>query len=77
MSLTKKAKAEMKLVTLEEAVELIKDTLMKKYNNPKIVERLSRAPGTLYNMRSDGRLTRYGTPKLALFDVNELLELCG
>jgi len=70
-------KQNLKLVTLDEAVQLIRETLMKKYNNPKIVERMSKAPRTLYNLRSKGLLTKHGTGGLALFDVDEILELCG
>jgi len=63
------------LINLDQAIELIRHALMEKYKNPTIVERLTYSPGTLYNLRSQGKLTKHKGRGLALFDKHEILKL--
>jgi hypothetical protein len=67
----------LKLITIDQAVDLIKETLMAKFANEKIVEQKSYSKGSLYNLRSKGKLTAYGDIRCALVDEEEILELCG
>lgn len=66
------------LVTVERAMELIREELSKRYSDASVVERKSYSKGTLYNLRSLGKLTKYGDSKCALFDPEEVIrKLCG
>lgn len=72
-----KPKENLKLVTIEQAVLLMRQKLKEIYEDDLIVERMALSKRTLYNLRSLGKLTAYGKPGCALLDVDEVLGLCG
>lgn len=63
------------LITIDEAVETIKVFLMKRYNNPKIVEQCSLSKGTIYNKTYEGKLHTWRKGKYALVSKAEVLRL--
>lgn len=61
-------------VTVDQAVKAIRSRLREKYNNEAIVEKKSYKKRSLYNLRSQKRLTSYGDKNCALFDLDEILK---
>lgn len=65
------------LCTVDDAVIKLKQRLMERFQDENIVARLAKAKGTLYNMISEKRIHRYGTPSCALIDIEELFKICS
>lgn len=65
------------LITIDQAVEAIKDELRRRFNNEEIVERCALAKGTIYNKISKREIHRWGTRKAALVSRAEILKLVG
>jgi hypothetical protein len=69
------AKEPVDLITMDEAVTVIKEYLMNRYNNPTVVERCAYSKGTLYNKTSSGELNRWRKGKYCLVSKAEVLKL--
>lgn len=66
------------LITIDQAVELIKETLLQKYKNKEIAERMTLAKGTIYNLISKKYLRRHGAARCVLLEKDEIIaKLCG
>ena len=69
----------LELVTIDQALELMRKHLMEKYQNQEIVDRLMISKGTLYNKISQKKIINYGRGKggAALLDAHEVLAQVG
>ena len=66
---------QLETITLDAALEIIKQRLWEKYKDESVVERLSYKKTTLYNKIYLKQLTRYGTKACVLVDKREILKL--
>lgn len=67
--------ANLRLVTLDQAVTKIKEHLMEKYANEGIVEKRALKKKTLYNYISLGKIKNYGDKSCALVDLKDVYSL--
>lgn len=66
------------LITVDQAVEAIKEELRRRYkDNEELVRRRALAKGTLYNKISRQELHRWGPRNTALVSRREVLKLVG
>lgn len=63
------------LITIDQAVEAIKEFLLKKTGNPVIADKCSLAKGTLRNKTSNGELRHWRMGRFSLVSKAEVLKL--
>ncbi len=63
------------LITIDQAVEVIKEHLLSKYGNPEVAKQCSYSKGTLYNKSCSGEINTWRRGKYALVSRSEVLKL--